>query len=114
MSRWRGSTLRGIEGAEDDPEVVPDGYQAAVVWEGLGLLPFAIAPHYGAEPGGAGSTSMADYYIEHHIPFVALRDGEALVVDEDATRTVGRASGPGLCEDVPAPGEARGRTEGEQ
>ena len=47
----------------------------------------------GSSPSCAASgwTSMADYYIEHHIPFVALRDGEALVVDGDATRTVGRA-----------------------
>jgi starch phosphorylase len=29
------------------------------------------------------------YYIEHHVPFVAVRDGEALVVDGDGVRVVG-------------------------
>jgi dipeptidase E len=81
--------LRGIEGGEDDPNYVPRGYPSEVVWDGLGVLPFAIAPHYGAEAGGGGSTPMSDYYIEHHLPFVALRDGQALVLDGDQSEVVG-------------------------
>jgi dipeptidase E len=84
-----GPTLRGIEGGEDDPHFVPEGYPSEVVWDGLGLLPFAIAPHYGVEIGGAGATPMADYYIENHIPFIALRDGQALVINGDAHEVVG-------------------------
>ncbi len=42
---------------------------------------FAIAPHYGRQPGSAGATGVTDYYIDNHIPFVALRDGHAIVVD---------------------------------
>jgi dipeptidase E len=84
-----GPTLRGIEGGEDDPAVVPPGYPSEIVWDGLGLLPFAIAPHYGADAGGAGTSPMTDYYIENHIPFVALRDGEALVLDGDRFEVTG-------------------------
>lgn len=84
-----GPTLRGIEGGEDDPGVVPEGYAEPVIWDGLGLLPFAFAPHYGPEPGAAGATPMVNYYIEHHIPFVALRDGQALVLDGDRSAVVG-------------------------
>jgi dipeptidase E len=84
-----GPTLHGIQGDEDDPGMVPDGYDRAVIWDGLGLLPFALAPHYCLEPGVAGATPTVDYYIDHHIPFVALRDGQALVVDGDRTTVVG-------------------------
>ena len=38
-------SLHGIE-LVDDPDQVPDGYVAEVIWDGLGLLPYAIAPHY--------------------------------------------------------------------
>jgi dipeptidase E len=84
-----GPTLRGLESAEDDPETVPEGYDETVIWDGLGLLPFALAPHYGRELGAAGATPMVDYYIEHHIPFVALRDGQALVLDGNRQVVVG-------------------------
>lgn len=84
-----GPTLRGIQGDEDDPGVVPEGYDDAVIWEGLGLVRFAFAPHCVAESGAAGATLAVDYYIDHHIPFIALRDGQALVVDGDTTEVVG-------------------------
>ena len=41
-----GPTLRGIVSMEDDPTVVPPGYQDEVVWDGLGLLPCALVPHF--------------------------------------------------------------------
>ena len=55
---------------------------------GLDLLPYAIAPHHGTQQGPEGPTGLADHYTEHHIPFVALRDGQAIVVDGDETRVV--------------------------
>ena len=51
-------------------------------------MPFTISPHYGAQAGAAGATRVTDYYIEHHIPFVALRDGEAIVIDGDNRRVL--------------------------
>jgi dipeptidase E len=64
------------------------GYPEDHVDTGMGLVPFAIAPHYGREPGAAGATGVADHYIDQHIPFVALRDGQAIVVDGDVVRVV--------------------------
>jgi dipeptidase E len=85
-----GPTLRGIEGSVDDPTMIPEGYQAPVVWEGLHILPYAIAPHYRSDhPETAEIDKLVQYYIEHHIPFIALRDGEALVVDADQQMVVG-------------------------
>jgi dipeptidase E len=43
-------------------------------------------PHY--DPGNAEVEKAVEYYSEHHIPFVALRDGEALVVEGDRRRVV--------------------------
>lgn len=67
---------------------VPPGYPDQLVKTGMDLVPFAIAPHYGTEPGAAGATRVTDYYIENHIPFIALRDGQAIVIDGDGFRVV--------------------------
>lgn len=64
----------------------PDGQ----VTTGLGLVPFATNPHYGIGLGAVGANVLTDDYIENHIPFIALRDGQALVIDGDAPlRVVG-------------------------
>ena len=65
-----------------------EGYPDTFVTTGLEILPFAIAPHYGREPGCAGGTPVADHYIDNHIPFIALRDGQALVIDGEILRVV--------------------------
>lgn len=64
------------------------GYPDELVTTGLGIVSFTISPHYGAERGAAGATRVTDYYIEHHIPFIALRDGQAIVVDGDRMHVV--------------------------
>ncbi|WP_028809059.1 Type 1 glutamine amidotransferase-like domain-containing protein [Streptomyces sp. 351MFTsu5.1] len=85
-----GTTLRGIAGHVDDPDHVPAGYPAGPpLWDGLGLLPFAVAPHYRSDhPETDEIEHTVQYYIDHHEPFVALRDGEVIVVDGDV-RVVG-------------------------
>ena len=73
-----------LHGAElvDDPDIVPEGYNPGVIWEGLGLLPYVIAPHYKSDhPESAAIDKSVEYLINHHIPFIALRDGEAIVID---------------------------------
>jgi len=86
-----GPTLRGVRGHVDVPEYVPDGYpDERTIWEGVGVIPFAIAPHY--RSGHEESEEIertVEYYIENHIPFIALRDGQVLVVDGATTRVLG-------------------------
>lgn len=75
----------GLRGAElvDDPEIVPEGYDKEVVWDGLGLLPYTFAPHYKSDhPESADIDKSIEYMIDHHIPFIALHDGDALVLDQ--------------------------------
>lgn len=57
------------------------GYPVEPVSTGLGILPFAIVPHYEGDAGG-----LAGDYVNRHIPFIALRDGQAVVMDGDSTR----------------------------
>ncbi|WP_223265532.1 Type 1 glutamine amidotransferase-like domain-containing protein [Nostoc sp. 'Peltigera membranacea cyanobiont' 210A] len=73
---------RDVHGVEmvDDPYQVPTGYHEEIVWQGLDILPFAVAPHYRSDhPESADIEKLVQYYIDHHIPFVALRDGEVIV-----------------------------------
>lgn len=85
-----GSTLRGIAGHIDDPLVIPAGYPPGpTLWDGLGLLPFAIAPHYRSDhPESEEIEQTVTRFIDGHVPFVALRDGETLIVDGSVTEVV--------------------------
>ena len=72
--------LHGIE-LVDDALTVPPGYDVTIIWDCLGLLPWAVAPHYkSAHPESAAIDDVVSYYIKHHIPFRALRDGEVIVI----------------------------------
>ncbi|GCE46080.1 dipeptidase E [Thermosporothrix hazakensis] len=74
-------SLRGVE-LVDDVEACPAGYAPEPVWEGLNLVPYALAPHYRSEhPESAAVEQLVQYYIDHHISFKALRDGEVILID---------------------------------
>ena len=74
-------TLEGIHLA-DEPNVIPPGYPDEVIWKGIGLLPFCIAPHWRSDhPESAMIDESVEYFMEHKIPFIALRDGETYITD---------------------------------
>lgn len=74
-------TLEGIHLA-DDPGAQPAGYAGDIIWSGLGFVPFCIAPHYRSDHcESALIEKSVEYFIERKIPFIALRDGEALLLD---------------------------------
>lgn len=100
-------SLRGIHLA-DQVDDVPDGYSAEAIWEGLGLLGYAIAPHYRSDhPESQDIEHCVAYYIAHHMLFRALRDGEAIVVSESGERIVGGSAAPGADRDASASSGAR-------
>lgn len=73
-------TLRGLE-IVDDAAASAEGYPQTTIWEGLGLIPFSIAPHYKSDhPESEQVDATVEYFIEHKIPFIALRDGEVEVI----------------------------------
>jgi dipeptidase E len=81
--------LHGIE-LVDDEHLTPEKYSEETIWEALHILPYAVAPHYKSDhPESEAINLTIQYFTDNHIPFVALRDGEAIVVDENGQRIVG-------------------------
>ena len=82
-------SLRGLEFV-DNPNDAPPGYDQETIWDGLGLLPFAIAVHFKSDHAESMSVDREiAFYEKNSIPFRTLRDGEALVVDGATQRVVG-------------------------
>src|SRR5215213_1204783 len=66
-------SLWGIHLA-DEPEVRLAGYPAEAIWEGLNIIPSYVAPHYRSDHvESAAIERTVAYYIDHKLPFVALR-----------------------------------------
>lgn len=75
-------SLHGIE-IDDEPEVVPEGYPQEIIWEGLGLVDYSIAPHYQSDhPESPTIEKVIEYFQQNNIAYKALHDGEAIVVSE--------------------------------
>jgi dipeptidase E len=72
-------TLRGIDRV-DSPNVVSAGYAPEVVWDGVGLVPFSIAPHYQSNhPESPLIDSVVEFFAAQQMPFEVLRDGEVII-----------------------------------
>jgi dipeptidase E len=85
-------SLRGVE-LVDDPIVEPAGYKPGLIWEGLGILPYAVAPHYRcSHPESDDAGRYVQYCIDHHLLFKALTDGEVIVIDGELDEVVGLTS----------------------
>jgi len=78
-------SLRGIEFL-DDPSAIAPGYSPEPVWDGVGLIDYHVAVHYRTGDDEPIQRTVR-YYREHGMPYVALRDGEVIVVDSDRTET---------------------------
>lgn len=73
-------SLRGLE-LVDDPHRTADGYNQETVWEGLGLIDFAIAPHYHSDhPESKMIDKVVDYYVTTGIKHRTLHDGEVIIL----------------------------------
>jgi dipeptidase E len=74
-------TLKGIH-LVDAPDVVPHGYASEIVWDGLSLLDYSIAPHFrSGHPESALVDAIVDYFIQHGMPYRALSDGQVIVTE---------------------------------
>ena len=76
-------SLRGIE-LVDPVDGVRRAYGTEPTWEGLGVLPYAVVPHYRSDhPESADIERVAELYRATGVPHRALRDGQAIVVEGD-------------------------------
>ena len=73
--------LKGLE-LVDEPNVVPDGYKADVIWQGVGLIDFAFAPHFESDhPESDMVTQEVEYMVKNGINYKALHDGEVIILE---------------------------------
>lgn len=79
-------TLRGLEYADDPAEVHPT-CGISPIWDGLGLVDYAIVPHVGsADLDESGSTDHTiEYYRNAGIECRPLTDDQVIVVEGDTT-----------------------------
>jgi dipeptidase E len=71
-------SLRGLELCD-----AADAVDGEVIWEGLGLLDHAIVPHLDS-PGHPETellAEVAELYDRTGVPYLPMRDGQALVID---------------------------------
>lgn len=74
--------LKGPDWSEGDrANIVPKGYDAEVIWEGLNLVPFYVVPHFGSEIHGDSPQKLADYYESKNLRHYILEDGQVIVID---------------------------------
>ena len=80
--------LHGIE-FSDDPNIVVDGYNKEIVWDGLGLIDFNIAVHYDSDhPESEAANEEIEYYKKNNIPYKTLRDGEVIIISGNSLEIV--------------------------
>ena len=77
----------------DDPNVAAPGYGLGeMVWDGLGLVPFPIIPHYKSDHPEAESAARAvAWAIDRRIKHKVLRDGDVLMMDGSRCALLPRA-----------------------
>jgi dipeptidase E len=75
-------SLRGSEYG-DDHDLIPEGYQPEVIWEGLGFVPFHVVPHYKSDWWGAEADKMLEYLKSKKLDYRTLMDGESLIINGD-------------------------------
>ncbi len=84
-----GSTLRGLH-LMDEPDALAPGYDPQIIWEGMGLVDFAIVPHFASDHPEAHAAEIAAAWLTAQaIPHRNLRDGEALLRRGDHIEIVG-------------------------
>lgn len=82
------TTLRGLE-LVDDPNTAPPGYEAQTIWDGIGLIPYSIAPHFKSNhPESEMIDRTVEYFTMHNLPYKTLRDGEVILVEGESTVTI--------------------------
>ena len=86
-----GESLRPIT-LMDDPFQIAPGYPVTEApMDGLGLIPFSIVPHYRSNHPEAQAAERAVVWAEKNgVEAVALRDGDVLVRDGEATSVLPR------------------------
>ena len=74
-------TLHGVENA-DDPYVVPRGYDAEIIWQGLGIVYPQLVPHYNSPFFKDEAQALVDFYETSGLRYETLEDGQVYLVHD--------------------------------
>jgi dipeptidase E len=84
-----GRTMRGQD-LVDDASAVREVYGGDVIWDGLDLVSYSIAPHYKSNhPESAAIDKVVEYFIKENISYKPLQDGQAIVVNGEFEEIAG-------------------------
>jgi dipeptidase E len=73
--------LKNIE-LMDDPNVNPEGYPPGLIYDGLGIIDFAIVPHFESDhPETEAASRQVEYLISNNIEYKTLKDGDVLIIE---------------------------------
>lgn len=88
-----GNSLRPIA-LMDEPETMAVGYvDAQPIWEGMGLVPYAVIPHYQSDHPESDDAALATEWAKANgFDHVALRDGEVIVGEGGELCVIGGTS----------------------
>lgn len=88
-----GNSLRPIA-LMDDHETLAVGYpDTPPIWEGMGLVPYAVIPHHQSDhPESDAAALAAEWAKANGCNHVALRDGEVIVIEDGEPRVIGGTS----------------------
>lgn len=68
----------------DDPNQFPYEGIKETIWKGLGIIDFAFLPHYDSDhPESEDINKEIEYCIKNKILFLAIRDGEVIIEDNN-------------------------------
>lgn len=74
-------SLRGSD-LTDDPNAEAEGYTNETIWDGLGIIDFAFAPHFESNhPESESIGREVEFYVKNGIKFESLHDGEVIVTE---------------------------------
>lgn len=81
-------SLDGLQyGDRPQPDVVPANYPIKeTIWEGLGLVDFAIVPHYKSTWFGEEADQCIAHLKKKNLPYKILEDGQVVVVEGESLR----------------------------
>ena len=76
-------SLDGVE-IVDKADIAVEGYNVEIIWDGLGIINYAFAPHYRSDhPESVDIEKMVKYYEKNKILYKTLHDGEAVLINGD-------------------------------
>jgi len=74
-------SLKGCD-LVDNSNIVTQGYPKKTIWDGLGLIDFAVAPHYKSDhPESEAVNKQVEYFIKNGIKYKTLHDGEVIIIN---------------------------------